>query len=150
MSDLRALSITRPWSTLILHHGKDIENRSWSTHYRGPLLVAGALSWQGSAVGYAEELGIVGVPWERGAHPTGIVGVVDLVSVCTAVTREIRFPETSGCDCGRWAAAGQYHWHLANPRPLAEPVPHPGRLGLWEPSLEALAAVAAQGVLHVG
>lgn len=142
MSELRALSVTRPWTTLILHHGKDIENRTWPTHYRGPLLIAGALSWQGSAIGWAEELGITGLAWERGAHPTGIVGVVDLVDVCRGRMH---------CSCSSvWAAFGQRHWQLANPRPLATPVPHPGRLGLWEPSPEAIAAVAAQAVLHVG
>lgn len=142
MPDLRALSVTRPWTTLILRHGKDIENRTWPTHYRGPLLIAGALSWQGAAVGYAEELGITGVRWERSFHPTGIVGVVDLVDVCRGPGR---------CDCrSRWAAHGQFHWELANPRPLVTPVANRGRLGLWEPTVDALAAVAAQGVLHVG
>lgn len=34
-----ALSIRQPWAWLILHAGKDIENRDWPTKYRGPLLI---------------------------------------------------------------------------------------------------------------
>jgi hypothetical protein len=30
-----ALSIRQPWAWLILHGGKDIENRQWSDHFRG-------------------------------------------------------------------------------------------------------------------
>ena len=34
-----ALSIRQPWAWLIIHAGKDIENRTWYGHYRGPLLI---------------------------------------------------------------------------------------------------------------
>jgi hypothetical protein len=34
-----ALSIRQPWAWLILHAGKDIENRDWPTKYRGPFLI---------------------------------------------------------------------------------------------------------------
>lgn len=35
--------------------------------------------------------------------------------------------------CSRWAEPDAYHWTLAEPRPLATPVPAKGRLGLWTP-----------------
>lgn len=34
-----ALSIRQPWAWLILHAGKTVENRSWPTKYRGPVLI---------------------------------------------------------------------------------------------------------------
>lgn len=34
-----ALSIRQPWAWLIIHGGKDIENRNWLTRFRGRLLV---------------------------------------------------------------------------------------------------------------
>lgn len=137
-----ALSITRPWSELILRHGKDVENRSWSTPHRGPLLIHGAKSWQGAAVGYAEELGIEGLPWSKADYPTGLLGLVDVVSVCDKATpgRILR----DYCLCGPWAAHGQYHWRLANPRPFAEPIPCNGQLGLWRPPGNLLDALADQ------
>jgi hypothetical protein len=37
-----ALSIRQPWAWLILHAGKDIENRSWPTKFRGRFLIHAA------------------------------------------------------------------------------------------------------------
>ncbi len=36
---MRALSIRQPWAWLIIHGGKDIENRTWHTKFRGRFLV---------------------------------------------------------------------------------------------------------------
>jgi hypothetical protein len=41
MTDL-ILSIRQPWAWLILHAGKDIENRKWSTRVRGRILIHAA------------------------------------------------------------------------------------------------------------
>lgn len=35
----RALSIQQPWAWLIVHGHKDVENRTWHTHVRGPVLI---------------------------------------------------------------------------------------------------------------
>jgi hypothetical protein len=37
-----ALSIRQPWASLILKAGKNIENRSWPTKYRGRILIHAA------------------------------------------------------------------------------------------------------------
>ena len=39
---MMALSIRQPWASLILQAGKDIENRTWSTRYRGRILIHAA------------------------------------------------------------------------------------------------------------
>ena len=36
---MKALSIRQPWAWLIVNGHKDIENRSWRTRYRGPVLI---------------------------------------------------------------------------------------------------------------
>ncbi len=36
---LPVLSIRQPYAWAVVHGIKDIENRSWRTHYRGPLLI---------------------------------------------------------------------------------------------------------------
>ena len=41
---MHALSIRQPWAWAILHAHKDIENRDWSTHYRGPFYIHAARS----------------------------------------------------------------------------------------------------------
>ncbi len=39
---MKAISIRQPWAWMILHAGKDIENRSWPTRFRGRVLVHAA------------------------------------------------------------------------------------------------------------
>mgnify|MGYP001114609934 CR=1 FL=1 len=39
---MKALSIRQPWAWLIVHAGKNIENRSWRSHYHGRFLVHAA------------------------------------------------------------------------------------------------------------
>ncbi|MCG6204177.1 ASCH domain-containing protein [Rhodopseudomonas sp. HC1] len=36
---MKALSVRQPWPWCIFHVGKDIENRSWRTRFRGRLLI---------------------------------------------------------------------------------------------------------------
>ncbi|TKY81796.1 ASCH domain-containing protein [Pectobacterium polonicum] len=36
---MKALSIRQPWAWLIVNGYKDIENRTWNTKYRGPVLI---------------------------------------------------------------------------------------------------------------
>lgn len=36
---MKVISIRQPWAWLIIHAGKDIENRDWCTNYRGPVAV---------------------------------------------------------------------------------------------------------------
>lgn len=45
MTDLpaKALSIRQPWAWAIMNAGKDIENRSWPTKFRGPVCIHASL-----------------------------------------------------------------------------------------------------------
>lgn len=44
MNDLpiKALSIRQPWAWAIINAGKDIENRNWTTKFRGPFCIHAA------------------------------------------------------------------------------------------------------------
>ena len=42
-----ALSIKQPWAWLIVHGGKDIENRTWPTRYRGVVLIHSGKKFDG-------------------------------------------------------------------------------------------------------
>lgn len=39
---MKALSMTQPWAWLVIHGGKDVENRTWNTKVRGRFLVHAA------------------------------------------------------------------------------------------------------------
>jgi hypothetical protein len=146
---MRALSITRPWPALIVRCGKRAENRSWTTRYRGPMLLHAAQSWEPMALTLAaqaqwrlgEDLGVDRLSRRNADHPTGIVAVVELVGVCDVTVGT----DLGAClQCGPWAFAGQYHWCLDQVRPLPEPVPCRGALGLWTAPPDVVEQVNAQ------
>lgn len=111
-----ALTLIQPWATLIVQHGKDIENRSWPTKHRGALLIHAGRKIELAGYLRAEELGIR-LPDPDEILRGGIIGRVDVV------------------DCvqdsdSRWAIPGQWHWLLANPLVLPFE-PCRGQLSLW-------------------
>lgn len=122
---MKALSIRQPWAWLIVHGGKDIENRTWHTKHRGRFLVhasAGCTRKQWSeAVSFALEAGLIKHPAEvppinellRG----GIIGSVDLVDSV----------DTSG---SAWYM-GEKAFVLRDPKPLPF-TQLKGRLGFFE------------------
>lgn len=110
---MRVLSVRQPWASLIGSGRKSIELRSWSTGYRGPvLIIAGSQPWRGSH-GYT--LGPLGVA----------ICIVDLVDVRPAMEAD------AGAACLSPPAA-HMAWILERPR-LVAPSPIRGRLGLYTP-----------------
>ncbi len=122
---MKALTVRPPWAHAIIHLGKDVENRSWPTSYRGPLAIHSGSRWDpiGARI-IAERTGKVCLPGDSGA---AILGLVDLV--------DCRWWEAESGWESPWSGRGQWHWILQNPRAI-EPVAMPGRLGLWTVELE--------------
>jgi hypothetical protein len=159
---VKGLSIKQPWTFAIAAGFKPIENRSRATKHRGPLALQASLTMDspgcfptrtpsGRAAAEAlRALGGRGNCWDARCKQIGtetrhpllamgaVIAVADVVDVCA-----IQGGYTD-CDCGDWAAPFQCHWKLANVRPLAEPVPCKGALGLWTLPEDVEAAVMAQ------
>lgn len=140
---MKALSLTRPWTWMVLHGGKTIENRVWQTTYRGPVVVHGAQSKDVDAVvPFVDLLSTdAAAALDRALRDgsimhLGLLGVVDLAGCCT-----VEMTGEGECRCGPWAMPGQAHWQLTNPRPFRDPIPAKGALGLWTLSPDQLAAV---------
>lgn len=117
-----ALSIRQPWAWLIIHGGKDIENRSWPTRVRGRVLVHAAKTCAlddyvsaGVLVGALPGVPLLprAVDLERG----GIIGSVEIVDCVTA-------------SASPWFC-GPYGFALRDARPLSFR-PCRGRLGFFE------------------
>ena len=141
---IQALSVKQPWAYAILRLGKNVENRTWWTPYRGDLVIHAPKTRDDRhsyhAIREIMQAGM-GIPaWhedellqELGA----IVGVVELVDV---VQRH---------QGSRWAETPDrlgrpYHWLLRNPRVLPEPIPARGFQGLWEPTVDDLREIGRQ------
>lgn len=113
---MKALSILQPWAWLITRGGKDIENRSWSTPYRGVFLVHAGKKWgpeqRADVARIRDRFPGIALPdeFERG----GIVGRARVID-CVAVSDSPWF-------------SGPFGFVLADAKPLPF-VPLIGRLG---------------------
>jgi activating signal cointegrator 1 len=129
---MKALSIRHPWVDLILAGTKTIEIRTWSTRYRGPLLLHASGAYGISEREAAARLGLL--PPEP-ATLSAIVGIVELID-CRPVRPEdwaqAALPPLEG---KLWA------WVLAAPRPVG-PVFHAGNRTVFEIDDEVLLALA--------
>ncbi len=124
---MKALSVRQPWASLIVAGIKPVENRTWATRYRGPLLIHAAQGYDhaGQAAledhdlyaGYYHHYSPERVP--RGA----IIGQADLTDCVQGHSSS-------------WAEPGAWHWVLANPMAFDEPTPYKGRLGLFDVVME--------------
>lgn len=152
MTELRILTVRNPWAWAIIHGGKDVENRvrNIAGDYRGPVAIHVAQAdaetapdelWREYADHYCArrpQPKIFDPAWsDRGA----IICVVDLVDVhhsheiTTDEPIEYVCGSFAGMDqhrrlCSPWAEDASHHLVLENPRPLAEPIPYKGALGL--------------------
>jgi hypothetical protein len=76
---MKALSIRQPWAWLIIAGYKDVENRTWRTTYRGPLLIHAARRPDDVILDIENRYG---VRIDRKALQfAGIIGRVELVDV---------------------------------------------------------------------
>lgn len=83
---LPALSIRQPWCWLILHAGKDIENRDWKTNYRGPLLIHAGKQMDRDFSWGRFDVEAYHMPLTKDYPLGGIVGIATLVEVVTSST----------------------------------------------------------------
>jgi hypothetical protein len=84
---MKALSIRQPWAWLIVHGHKNIENRTWTTEFRGEFLIHAGLNLYGTPEERAKirswassRFGII-VPDDDKLKRGGIVGRSHLVDV---------------------------------------------------------------------
>ncbi len=100
---MKILSIRQPWAALIVGGLKDVENRTWSTQYRGPVLIHASLRPDDISSDEIERR--FGVRLERALPLGGVVGITEIID-CV-------WPHGS-----RWHAPEHFAWVLANSRPL--------------------------------
>jgi hypothetical protein len=110
---LKALSVRQPYANKIIFDGKDIENRTRRTNFRGTVAIHASMELHSNAAKLSKK---AKEEMERGA----IVGIVDVVD-CVDEHKS------------KWFG-GPYGYVLKNPRPLKKPIPCKGMLGFWKVS----------------
>jgi ASCH domain len=116
---MNVLTVKQPWAWAIVNGIKTIENRSWATAYRGPLLIHAGVSRTDLG---AEGDRMPGLPPYEALTYGAIIGVADLVEV-VPLEQVKNQPFATGPIC----------WIFANARPLSTPFACRGALSLWNP-----------------
>ncbi|MCL0047627.1 ASCH domain-containing protein [Dehalococcoidia bacterium] len=116
---MKALSIRQPWAWLIVNGYKDIENRTWSTDFRGRIYVhtgqkikSGDFPEQRD---YIRESEII-LPEEP---PLG------------AIVGEVTIADCVDCSSSPWFC-GPYGFLLTSPVAYTNPIPYRGNLRFFE------------------
>lgn len=121
---MKVISVRQPWVWLIIHGGKDIENRDWPCRHRGALAIHAAKGMTkaeyldcyefvaGIDLAFAKD-----IPAQRDLTFGAIIGTVTMED-CVKDSPSPWFQ-------------GRYGFVLRDPKPI-EPVFIKGALGLWE------------------
>lgn len=168
---MRGLSLTQPWATLVAIEAKLFETRSWTTSYRGELLIHASKAFPRDC----RDLCCAG-PFRRALLAAGYKTTEDLpTSAIVAYVPQLLKPQRTeyvpaiweqmrglgplpnGVAMPPWDESEEfvfgnydpdrYAWPLVNVRKLREPVPCKGALGLWSVPQVVLDLIAGQGVL---
>lgn len=153
---MKVLTLHQPWATLVAIGAKKIETRSWATKYRGPLAIHASKSFPGVlktlcmqepffdalVVGFCMPNHIVPSKMVVCLPLGSILCVCDLVDCAEMGVIGDYTPEPER-SFGHYAP-GRFAWHLANVRPLQEPIPAKGLQRLWTPGPELLAEIMSK------
>lgn len=162
---MKVLSVRQPWAFAILALGKDVENRSWTTGHRGPLLIHAAMTYDVEGERALFDMGLEVPGYEvPSVRRGGIVGAVDLIaSVPRLAPERVALGPLSGHEeriaRSRWYRGDAAAWLVE--RPLMLPFyPTKGHLNLFDfeegrlpketrAALEAWLAIGANPKLQV-
>ena len=156
LSRVTVLSLRQPWAYVVVHLGKDIENRLWNTSMRGDFLIHASKSMtKDEYYGCLEFCRRVMGPSVLSRFPLlkalprgGIVGaakLVDVIDPCAdcVCDRDLGLVVTP---CGRdhgWHMPWQYGFKLQNIRASPVFVPCNGKLGFFQAAVEVVERLQA-------
>ncbi len=112
---IRALTIKQPWAELLIRGEKTIECRTWTTPYRGPLLLHAAKSRD---------------PQMKSVYPAAPCGCLIALAQLTGIEQITAANAAQFNTVWEDNPPGAYAWHLDNIEPF-DPIPWRGQIGLF-------------------
>ena len=123
---MKTLSIKQPWASLIVLGIKDVENRSWSTDFRGKIYI------------HASKVPVRGL-WNNlnreQVHEALKSNKIDNYTVLPygAIIGTVEIVDIVKNYDSIWAEKNQYNWVLKNPVLFDKPIENvKGKLLLWD------------------
>ncbi|WP_010501348.1 ASCH domain-containing protein [Paenibacillus elgii] len=141
---MKAITIIQPWATLIALGEKKFETRSWSTKYRGPLVIHAGKKVDREACEYEPiKLTLAKHGYTADNLPTGAVLATSVLDQCWSISPNDNGKIYLGFGSMFWIYedsneynfgffdVGRYAWLLTDIKKLPEPIPAKGQQGLW-------------------
>ena len=122
------LTVRQPWAWAIARAGKDIENRSRTTRYRGPILIHAAKA----VPDYTEIddlLALLELSAGDGAQALELEQF-EAEAVYGAIVASAKVTDCVAASTSPWFC-GPFGWVLMDVRPIARPIHRAGRLGIF-------------------
>lgn len=128
---MKALTIKQPFAHLIAADIKDIENRTWRTHFRGRIYIhASQKHEEGQAFMFLTVEQLKTIPFNT--KEILIINKLD----CSAIIGEVDIVDCIQNSDSVWAIEGHWHWVLRNPVLYDKPITNiKGKLSFWEPAI---------------
>lgn len=132
---MKCLSVIQPWASLIVLGVKRFETRGWCTQHRGLLAIHASRKFPEPAREICRDEPFRSILQAAGVKswfdlPVGVVlgtvRLVECVPTKSAVLLSAQDRALGDFRRGRWA------WELAEATPWPQPIPMPGRLGVYE------------------
>ena len=132
---IKALTICQPYAGVIMDGRKRVENRTWRTNYRGPLVIHAGKSLQWMKTWNDETDGPLPSEMPLGA----VVGTAELTAVYIKADVVSQFWDPECTHPHKWIAdhrhaSGPFIWVLETVKRLTTPIEWNGKQGLWSPA----------------
>jgi hypothetical protein len=122
IKEIKAISVIQPWADIILHYGKNVENRKRNSYYRGYLAIYASKNSPNYYFDQAKEDWGINIKKEDTVfgHVLGFVKLVDVITKKQVTAKTKKYFQ------------GKYGYVLTDVMKLKEPVPiKMGKRGVW-------------------
>ena len=124
---MKALSLTQPMAWAIFH-GKDVENRTWKTNFRGRIYIHASQKFDKEHYRWIVD--------NDNRLVTFIPDELSPVFVNGAIIGEVSIVDCVRGHGSRWAFNDQWNFVLENPTEYKIPIPCKGALGFFVPRIK--------------
>lgn len=143
---MKGLTVSEPWASLIASGEKWVENRVWSTDYRGWLAIHA-----GKGSRYLTAAALAGYPAGKIIAVARLVTVINLDRITPQIRAQYVTPTKTYQDIlDHQYTEGPWCWILTDVRRVPDPISYLGQRGLWTVDAETFAELRRQFAAKTG
>ena len=152
---MKAISLHRPWASMIVLGPKDVENRTWKWKYNGPVVINAAQEFDQKAYEMLVNAGDIHPSWKPDRFKPGLAGIVKKVGCVFRHGYETygwRNARTAGCDpvpWSDWHEVEHWGWYFEQRVPFLRRIEYSGSQGIMNLDDDILGTVITEQLLNI-